>query len=123
MLDEFCSHRTASLFFGRNEECGLRCSYQGWKYDVDGTASACPPSRRARRSRTASRNGRSRAASGAGSSGRTWGRPSTSPSCHGRARRRPPVRLQALAGVQLPAGHGGRHRLQPCLLRAPVQHR
>jgi phenylpropionate dioxygenase-like ring-hydroxylating dioxygenase large terminal subunit len=36
LLDEFCSHRTASLFFGRNEECGLRCAYHGWKYDVEG---------------------------------------------------------------------------------------
>ena len=36
LLDEFCPHRRASLFFGRNEECGLRCAYHGWKYDVDG---------------------------------------------------------------------------------------
>lgn len=36
LLDEFCAHRTASLFFGRNEECGLRCAYHGWKFDVDG---------------------------------------------------------------------------------------
>lgn len=36
LLDEFCAHRTASLFFARNEECGLRCAYHGWKYDVDG---------------------------------------------------------------------------------------
>ncbi len=31
-----CAHRGAALFFGRNEECGLRCVYHGWKYDVDG---------------------------------------------------------------------------------------
>ncbi len=36
LLDEFCAHRRVSLFFGRNEECGLRCVYHGWKYDVDG---------------------------------------------------------------------------------------
>src|SRR6266567_3508413 len=36
LLAEKCSHRRASLFFGRNEECGLRCIYHGWKYDVDG---------------------------------------------------------------------------------------
>ena len=35
LLDEFCPHRRASLFFGRNEECGLRCVYHGWKFDVD----------------------------------------------------------------------------------------
>ncbi|HTY78249.1 MAG TPA: Rieske 2Fe-2S domain-containing protein [Candidatus Bathyarchaeia archaeon] len=36
LLDEFCPHRRASLFFGRNEECGLRCVYHGWKFDTDG---------------------------------------------------------------------------------------
>jgi len=35
-LDEHCPHRGASLAFGRNEECGLRCLYHGWKFDVDG---------------------------------------------------------------------------------------
>lgn len=42
LLDEFCSHRTASLYFGRNEECGLRCAYHGWKYDVDGNCVDMP---------------------------------------------------------------------------------
>lgn len=36
VLDEFCAHRRASLVFARNEECGLRCLYHGWKFDVDG---------------------------------------------------------------------------------------
>jgi len=36
LLDEHCPHRRASLAFGRNEECGLRCLYHGWKMDVDG---------------------------------------------------------------------------------------
>src|SRR6266566_8048733 len=36
LIDEFCPHRRVSLFFGRNEECGLRCVYHGWKYDVEG---------------------------------------------------------------------------------------
>ena len=36
VLGEFCAHRRASLFLGRNEEYGLRCVYHGWKYDVDG---------------------------------------------------------------------------------------
>ncbi len=42
LIDEFCAHRTASLFFGRNEQCGLRCSYHGWKYDVDGNCVDMP---------------------------------------------------------------------------------
>jgi phenylpropionate dioxygenase-like ring-hydroxylating dioxygenase large terminal subunit len=36
LLDEFCPHRRASLFLGRNEQCGLRCVYHGWKFDADG---------------------------------------------------------------------------------------
>ena len=36
ILDAYCAHRRANLFFGRNEECGLRCVYHGWKYDVTG---------------------------------------------------------------------------------------
>jgi nitrite reductase/ring-hydroxylating ferredoxin subunit len=36
LLDERCPHRTASLFYGRNEESGLRCVYHGLKFDVDG---------------------------------------------------------------------------------------
>ena len=36
LLDEFCPHRRASLWLGRNEDCGLRCVYHGWKFDVDG---------------------------------------------------------------------------------------
>ena len=36
VLDEYCAHRRASLVFARNEECGLRCLYHGWKFDVDG---------------------------------------------------------------------------------------
>ncbi len=31
-----CPHRRAPLMFGRNEECGLRCVYHGWKFDVEG---------------------------------------------------------------------------------------
>ncbi|MEX2628358.1 MAG: Rieske 2Fe-2S domain-containing protein [Tistlia sp.] len=36
VLDELCPHRRASLVYGRNEECGLRCLYHGWKMDVEG---------------------------------------------------------------------------------------
>src|SRR5579883_3632678 len=36
LLEEFCPHRRASLWLGRNEEHGLRCVYHGWKFDVDG---------------------------------------------------------------------------------------
>jgi phthalate 4,5-dioxygenase len=36
LLAANCPHRGASLFFGRNEECGIRCVYHGWKFDVTG---------------------------------------------------------------------------------------
>ncbi|HEV8343844.1 MAG TPA: Rieske 2Fe-2S domain-containing protein [Candidatus Binatia bacterium] len=42
LLDEHCSHRGTSLFYGRNEECGLRCIYHGWKYDVEGNVLETP---------------------------------------------------------------------------------
>jgi len=42
LLGEHCSHRGTSLFYGRNEECGLRCIYHGWKYDVEGNVLETP---------------------------------------------------------------------------------
>ncbi len=42
LVDERCPHRTASLFFARNEECGLRCVYHGWKFDIDGNCVDMP---------------------------------------------------------------------------------
>ncbi len=42
IVDEACPHRRASLFLGRNEECGLRCVYHGWKFDVHGACVDMP---------------------------------------------------------------------------------
>ncbi|HEY7301795.1 MAG TPA: Rieske 2Fe-2S domain-containing protein [Xanthobacteraceae bacterium] len=42
IVDAYCAHRRAALFFGRNEECGLRCAYHGWKYDIDGNCVDMP---------------------------------------------------------------------------------
>jgi phthalate 4,5-dioxygenase oxygenase subunit len=42
LLDAHCPHRRAPLFFGRNEECGLRCVYHGWKFDVHGNCVDAP---------------------------------------------------------------------------------
>ena len=42
VVDEYCPHRRASLFYGRNEGCGLRCVYHGWKFDVEGTCLDLP---------------------------------------------------------------------------------
>ncbi|HEY0583622.1 MAG TPA: Rieske 2Fe-2S domain-containing protein [Chloroflexota bacterium] len=42
LIANSCPHRGASLFFGRNEESGLRCVYHGWKFAVDGTCVDMP---------------------------------------------------------------------------------
>jgi phenylpropionate dioxygenase-like ring-hydroxylating dioxygenase large terminal subunit len=42
LLDPRCPHRGANLFFGRNEACGIRCAYHGWKFDVDGRCVELP---------------------------------------------------------------------------------
>lgn len=42
VLDEQCTHRGASLAFGRVEDCGIRCLYHGWKFGADGTVMDTP---------------------------------------------------------------------------------
>jgi phthalate 4,5-dioxygenase oxygenase subunit len=42
LLSANCPHRRAPMFFARNEECGLRCVYHGWKFDVTGACVDMP---------------------------------------------------------------------------------
>jgi phenylpropionate dioxygenase-like ring-hydroxylating dioxygenase large terminal subunit len=42
LIGDHCPHRGASLFFGRNEENGLRCVYHGWKFDTSGACVDMP---------------------------------------------------------------------------------
>jgi phthalate 4,5-dioxygenase len=42
VLDAYCPHRNANLFWGRNEEEGLRCVYHGWKFSVSGACVDMP---------------------------------------------------------------------------------
>jgi phthalate 4,5-dioxygenase oxygenase subunit len=42
LVDAYCPHRRAPMFFGRNEECGLRCVYHGWKFNADGDCTDMP---------------------------------------------------------------------------------
>ena len=42
LIDEFCSHRGVSLYFGRNEENGIRCAYHGLKFNGDGQCVEVP---------------------------------------------------------------------------------
>lgn len=45
VLEAYCPHRRAPLSFGRNEECGLRCVYHGWKFNADGQCVDMPNER------------------------------------------------------------------------------
>ena len=36
LVDSRCPHRGANLYFGRNEECAIRCVFHGWKFDMEG---------------------------------------------------------------------------------------
>jgi phenylpropionate dioxygenase-like ring-hydroxylating dioxygenase large terminal subunit len=42
LLADACPHRGASLFFGRNDGCGLRCVYHGWQFDAQGNCIDMP---------------------------------------------------------------------------------
>ena len=42
LVDAYCAHRRASLFWGRNEENGIRCVYHGWKFDLEGRCTDMP---------------------------------------------------------------------------------
>ena len=47
LLGEHCAHRGASLYFGQNGDCGLRCWYHGWTYDAEGRCIDMPNEPRA----------------------------------------------------------------------------
>ena len=42
IVEPVCSHRGANLFFGRVEDCGIRCAYHGWKFDHEGNCLDMP---------------------------------------------------------------------------------
>ena len=42
LIAEFCPHRSASLYFGRVEDAGMRCVYHGWKFGLDGQCMEMP---------------------------------------------------------------------------------
>jgi nitrite reductase/ring-hydroxylating ferredoxin subunit len=42
LVQASCPHRRASLFWGRNEEDGIRCVYHGWKFDMEGRCTDMP---------------------------------------------------------------------------------
>ncbi|MGH7034835.1 MAG: Rieske 2Fe-2S domain-containing protein, partial [Stellaceae bacterium] len=42
LVGRYCAHRQMDLFYGRNEENGIRCPYHGWKYDLQGACVDMP---------------------------------------------------------------------------------
>lgn len=42
IIGAYCPHKLAPLFFGRNEDHGIRCAYHGWKFGADGTCVDIP---------------------------------------------------------------------------------
>ena len=114
LLEEFCPHRRASLFFGRNEECGLRCVYHGWKFDVDGN---CVDMMNEPEEYDFKDKVRIAAYPTCELGGIVWAYLGPAGAHAAAAEVRldagaggPPPRLQGDRGVQLAAGAGGRHR-------------
>src|SRR3990172_8105953 len=42
LIQSACPRRGASVYYGRNEDEGLRCVYHGWKFDVEERCAATP---------------------------------------------------------------------------------
>jgi 5,5'-dehydrodivanillate O-demethylase oxygenase subunit len=45
LIGDRCSHRSASLCYGRVEERGISCAYHGWLFDTQGNILETPPER------------------------------------------------------------------------------
>ena len=117
LIDEFCAHRGASLWFGRNEEGGLRCPYHGWKYDTTGQCVDVPSEAD---NSSFAQNVKLTAYPLVKIGDVLWtymGDPATQPPLPEWEFATGPagadLHLQALAAEQLAAGLRGRHRLQP----------
>jgi phthalate 4,5-dioxygenase len=101
VIDEFCAHRGVSLWFGRNEENGLRCSYHGWKYDVSGQCTEVPSEPEASGFCKKIRHLDLYGAGGTHASSACFRM--------GKGAAFTSLRVEAHAGMQLSAGDGGRH--------------
>ena len=119
-----------SLWFGRNEENGIRCPYHGWKYDVTGQCVEVPSEPVESGFCKKIKLKRIRWSSAAAMLWTYMGPPEQQPPLPEwefaqRSRRKQRFIVQAAAGMQLAAGDGRRHRLEPRLVAAPrrTQHR
>jgi len=104
LVAEFCPHRSASLFYGRVEDAGMRCAYHGWKFGLDGQCER-DAERAARVGLRVEGEDQRLPVRGGGrrSSSRTWARESTPPP------------LPELEWTLLPEGHTfTSRRVQDC---------
>ncbi len=122
LIDEFCAHRGVSLWFGRNEQCGLRCPYHGWKFDVSGQCVEVPsePAESGYAKKI-----KLKSYPLVESGGVLWAYmgPPRRTAAPARLRMaeslcRTLLLLKASAGEQLAAGYGRRHRFRACVLAA-----
>ena len=122
LIDEFCSHRGVSLYFGRNEENGIRCSYHGLKFTVTGECVDVPSAPQACRHMGIT------AYPCIEKAGLVWaymGPPDKQPAppeveWAGLPAERVFI-TKRLQGMQLPAGDGRRHRHRARVVRAPLR--
>lgn len=42
LVEAYCPHKLANLYWGRVENCALSCAYHGWTFDADGNCLATP---------------------------------------------------------------------------------
>lgn len=42
LVDRHCPHRSADMSYGIVEDCGVRCSYHGWRFDQEGRCTEQP---------------------------------------------------------------------------------
>ena len=118
-----CPHRGANLDFGRNEECGIRCAFHGWKFDVEGNCvdlpTSPPESIYKETIKLLAYPTREWADMIWVYMGPRENMPEL-PQLDSAGAGRTPLRLQEVAGLQLGAEPRGRHRHRPLLV--PARH-
>ena len=126
LIDAFCPHRRAPMFFGRNEECGMRCVYHGWKFDRSGECVDMPSEPPDSLFKTKVRIGAYPTSERGGMVWAYLGPEELQPPPPDyellRAARHTPARLEDLRASQLAASARGRHRHLALVVRAQPGH-
>ena len=122
IVEPHCPHRGANLYYGRNEECGIRCAFHGWKFDVDGNCVDLPTSPPESTYKDTIKLLAYPVREWADMSGSIWARKDAMPELPqleiGPGAGVEPLRHQEVAGLQLGAERRGRARHRALLLPA-----